>query len=191
MFFICSIPKHFLTLEESSDESKPDTRWKNLESELCTVYINKTTGGYVCPELALAGNWPELQSFLIALAKTRAKKRGDWFPADIPNLNCIDFDTSGRIDEIWKEAKPVETLDSTDFKAILKYFKLPIRDGPNPEDFALHEVRVLDPNQHSLSAAIEKNLSESDYLNRKSPFFQTSNFDIGQFGSLLSCKNAQ
>jgi twinkle protein len=117
----------------------------------------------VCPELALAGNWAQFQSFLVAFAKNRAKKKGD-LPADLPNLNIIDFDSNGRVEEIWGVAKPVESLDATDFKAILKYFKLPIRDGPNPEDFALHEVRVLDVNQHALSAT-DTNLGESQKHN--------------------------
>merc|ERR1712136_24947 len=47
---ILSIPKHILCFDPSKSENKPDTRWKKVESELCTLYINKRTGGYVCPE---------------------------------------------------------------------------------------------------------------------------------------------
>ena len=135
--------------DKDMGENKPDTRWKNVEAELTSIYINKTTGGYVCPELALAGEWKQLQSFLVSWAKNRTKKRGE--PAeDLNVLKSIDFESNEVVEKIWKLAKPVESLDSTEFKAILKHFKLPIRDGPNPEDFALHEVRVLDGNEHRL-----------------------------------------
>ena len=74
-------------------ENKPDTRWKNVEAELTSIYINKTTGGYVCPELALAGEWKQLQSFLVSWAKSRTKKRGE--PAeDINVLKSIDFESN-------------------------------------------------------------------------------------------------
>lgn len=71
-----SIPKHALMFDEDMGENKPDTRWKNVETELTSIYINKTTGGYVCPELALAGEWKQLQSFLVSWAKNRTKKAG-------------------------------------------------------------------------------------------------------------------
>ena len=110
--------------------------------------------------MALAGEWIQLQSFLTAMAKYKNRKKGEE-KIDIPALDSIDFDSGGRVEEIWNSAKPVESMDATDFKMMLKYFKLPIRDGPNPEDFALHEVRVQDLNQHRLSRSSERNEDES------------------------------
>ena len=94
------------------------------------------------------------------MAKYKNRKKGEEI-IDIPALDSIDFDSGGRVEEIWNSAKPVESMDATDFKMMLKYFKLPIRDGPNPEDFALHEVRVQDLNQHRLSRSSERNEDES------------------------------
>ena len=114
----------------------------------------------MCPELGLAGEWIQLQSFLTAMSKYRNSKKGEE-NIDIPALDSIDFESCERVEKIWNSAKPVESMDVTEFKTMLKYFKLPIRDGPNPEDFALHEVRVLDLNQHRLSRPSEENESES------------------------------
>ena len=159
-----------MCFDTSEEVGKFDTRWKNVEAELTTIYINKTTGGFVCPELALAGSWKQLQSFLVSFAKQRTKKRGDPVE-DMQILSSIDFKCRERVEEVWKTAKPVEALDSVEFKSILKYFRLPIRDGPNPEDFALHEVRVLDSNNHRLNGSAESNVEESKKQN-SSPSYE-------------------
>ena len=159
-----SIPKYTLQFEQPISESKPDTRWKNVESELCSVYINKTTGGFVCPEMSLAGDWKTLQTFLISLCRNRASKRGEPLE-EMPVLNKIDFDSDGRVKELWDRGKPMESLDATEFKAVMKYFRLPIRDGPNPEDFALHEVRILNSDEHRLSAGSDP--QPDIYVNRR------------------------
>ena len=102
----------------------------------------------------------QLQSFLTAMTKYRNKKKGETID-DIPVLDSIDFESNGRVEEVWNSATPVESMDATEFKSMLKYFKLPIRDGPNPEDFALHEVRIQDLNQHRLSGSSDANENES------------------------------
>ena len=76
-------------------------------------------------------------------------------------MNSIDFGTDGGIDELWSKGIPVETLDKTEFKSVLKSFHLPLRDGLSPEDFTLHEVRVVKLEELRPSAQSKPSTSSS------------------------------
>jgi twinkle protein len=129
------IPKHLV-----SGDTAP-INWKALDTAFSVFYINKTTGDYVCPELAVCDDWNALREFLSAWCRNRNLKKTD--PREeLPHLSQLlppSNTDSGQ--ELWQLAEPVEALDALEFRALLKTFRLPVKEL-KPEDFARFEARV-------------------------------------------------
>ncbi len=75
------IPRHLLLRRGLApgvaDVSPPPKEWRQLDSAFASVFINKTTGAFVCPDMALSGDWKSLQSFLLAWHHNKAAKKGE------------------------------------------------------------------------------------------------------------------
>lgn len=144
------IPRHLLLF----DSNNLTTKWHNLDHSLATVYINKTTGSYVCTDLALAGKWNQLRDFLTVYCRNRSqiKTKPAAVAEKLPQLNQLFAKLP--LDEANKklllsQAQPVENLHAQDFKLLLKKFRLPLREVKQ-EDFAKLQVRVCDGEQKQL-----------------------------------------
>ena len=130
------VPVHLLTGES------PPSRWRNVEGGVTTIYINKTTGSFVCPFLALSDDWKKLQSFLTSWHKNRSLRKGQEAAAEkYPELRSLPVQTSKEVGEFWAKCLPIESLTLAEFKEVLKAFKLPVRDL-KVDDFVRLEVRV-------------------------------------------------
>ena len=102
------------------------------------VYINKITGGFVIPELAIYGDWKQLQDLLVVYAKNRSSSKGTGQVAsDLPTIALADMESM--VADTWRAAQPVESLSGQEFKKIIKQFGL--SRELRPEDFAYHQVR--------------------------------------------------
>lgn len=104
------------------------------------LYVNKTTGEFVCPELALSGDWQTLRHFLSVWHKNKALKKGE-LPEPLPELKKLNLDAPAEALDLWSRSDPVETLDVREFKDLLKMFRLPLREL-KIEDFSRYDVRV-------------------------------------------------
>ena len=96
---------------------------------------------FVCPELALYGEWSHFQAFLVNYARTRSSSISSTpdiagstpLPmVDLPSLHAM-------IQQRWNDAQPVESLSGQDFKELLKQFSL--SRELQPQDFAFHQVK--------------------------------------------------
>ena len=134
------VPKHL-----AETEHVIDLNWDSVDSSLVTFYINKVTGGFVCPELTLAGEWNALKDFLIAYSKNRALKKGE-VPEPTPALNKINLRLDEETKTLWSDARPLETLEPQKFKELLKRFNIKNCDL-KPEHFTLHQVRLDEKNK--------------------------------------------
>ena len=47
-----ALPRHLLLGEE-----QPETAWSDVDDATVDVFVNKTTGLVVCPELAISDEW--------------------------------------------------------------------------------------------------------------------------------------
>jgi len=131
------IPKHHIP-QPDGRPSLDRCQWENVERSLAVFYINKTTGGFVCPELAIYGDWKQLQPFLVSYCRNRAVSRGSEEPAaPLPTLDLAFLESL--VAETWNSAVPVESLSGQQFKELLKQFSL--SREITPEDFAYHQVR--------------------------------------------------
>ncbi len=162
------VPRHLLLRPLCVDADAhlaptPPKEWRALDSAFASVFVNKTTGGFVCPDMALSGDWKAMQSFLLAWHQNRALKKGERreekeYPAlnvrrslflatTIPSafflysLQSMDLETPAEVSSLWQSCVPVESLSIKEFKEVLKAFKLPVREL-KPEDFARFEARV-------------------------------------------------
>jgi hypothetical protein len=131
-----TIPKHIL----DKNSTGPPEQWKKLDVALAKVYINKITGGFVCPDLALAGEWKALEDFLLVWHKNKMLKKGE-AQEPYPELESFKFETPEEVSKMWQSCQPIESLTVKEFKEVLKLFKLPVVQL-KPEDFVKYEVRV-------------------------------------------------
>ena len=139
--FRIPVPKHILyPCETSRSAGPPPSQWTEVENALTLIYVNKTTGEFVCPDLALYGAWNELRDFLAVWCLNRNKKRKD-APVPYPPLKTLNLSTPHKVTEVWSRAVPLESLSADEFKELLKRLKLPVRDL-KVEDFVRYEVRV-------------------------------------------------
>lgn len=124
------VPKHILSGKAAS------TKWKSLDESISVIFINKTTGSFVCPELALGGPWTTLKEFLSLWCQSRSQKA----PLDVPKLETIIPSHIEGI-EAWTKAEPIEALEASQFRAVLKAMRLPVREF-KLEHFVRFEAKV-------------------------------------------------
>jgi len=137
---VINIGKHHL-VSSSAISAYSRCVWQNVDASMTVIYINKKTGSFVCPELALYGEWSHFQAFLVNYARTRSSSISSTpdiagstpLPmVDLPSLHAM-------IQQRWNDAHPVESLSGQDFKELLKQFSL--SRELQPQDFAFHQVR--------------------------------------------------
>ena len=52
---IIQIPRHLITA------IKPDVSWDSIDESVVPIHINKTTGTFISPDLAIGGEWTLLK----------------------------------------------------------------------------------------------------------------------------------
>ncbi len=131
---VVDVPTHLMVGES------PPSQWKRMDQATVKVYVNKTTGLVVCPELALSDEWSKMRSFLEIWHKNRHRKKGE--PVlEYPSLNALPIELPAETAEYWKQCLPIESLTTQEFKAALKNLRLPLKDY-KLEDLVKFEARV-------------------------------------------------
>lgn len=116
------------------------TQWAKLEENLCRVFINKVTGSFVCPELALTGSWLELEMLLTAWTHNRNCKKGAPLQS-YPEISSVHLKLPDKLSKLWDNGIAIERLSVLQFKELLNNFKQIKRDF-NIEHFSKFGVRV-------------------------------------------------
>jgi len=129
------VPKHIC-----SSDDRLDTDWSEVDSSLVKIYINKTTGNFVCLEMEISGSWVQLEDLITAWNKNKNSKRTDP-KVDYPVLKHIDLRMPEPAKRAWNEGVPIESLTALEFKELLRTFRQ-IRRDFDVEHFARFEVRV-------------------------------------------------
>jgi twinkle protein len=130
-----AIPKHLLLGDEA-----PPSLWNAIDEAMVDVYINKTTGLVVCPELAISDEWQKLRSFIETWHSNRRRKKTEAMD-DYAKLNVLPAELPKETADFWSTCLPVEALSSQEMKDVLKHLKLPLKDF-KLEDFVRFEARV-------------------------------------------------
>jgi len=129
-----TLPRYTLGKEISS------TQWAKLEENLCTVFINKVTGTFMCPEMAVTGSWRQLESLLIAWHHNRNSKKGA--PQQkYPAVTQLELRLPDEVSRVWERGVGVETLSAVQFRDLLQNFKQIKRDF-EIEHFSRFGVKV-------------------------------------------------
>eukprot|EP00092_Neocalanus_flemingeri_P020748 GFUD01022483.1.p1 GENE.GFUD01022483.1~~GFUD01022483.1.p1 ORF type:complete len:775 (+),score=175.67 GFUD01022483.1:166-2490(+) len=116
------------------------TQWARLDSNLCNIFINKVTGSFVCPELALGGTWSLLESLLSAWMINRNTERTSG-EKSYPSVSRLELCLPVTVRQVWERGVLVEKLSAVQFKELLQHFKQIKRDF-TIEHFSKFEVRV-------------------------------------------------
>jgi len=116
------------------------TEWAKLEENLCSVYINKITGSFVCPELARTGSWQQLEMLLTAWQYNRNSKKGAPLQK-YPEISKLELRLPSMLSTMFERCVPVEELSAVQFKELLSNFKQLKRDF-NIQHFSKFGVRV-------------------------------------------------
>ncbi|CAG9770607.1 unnamed protein product [Ceutorhynchus assimilis] len=104
------------------------------------LYINKTTGMYMCSFCKHTGQWDQLAARL-ALTKTKRPKSKDSFEPEISELQIINES----LQQIRENSTKLKLLESEEYLNILNKFKLPIitNDCIESLDIRTNEKRTL------------------------------------------------
>jgi len=116
------------------------TQWAKLDENLCTILINKITGSFVCPELAVTGTWPELEALLTAWQYNRSCKKGTPLQS-YPAVNRLELRLPDGLGRVWESGVGIDRLSAVQFRDLLLHFKQIKRDF-EIEDFSKFGVRV-------------------------------------------------
>ena len=137
-----ALPRHLLVGEEL-----PGTAWADVDDATVDVFVNKTTGLVVCPELAISDEWSSLQNFIDVWQKNRHKKKGEEL-LEYPTLSKMPIQLPEETSKLWSECAPIESLSVQEYKEVLKHLRLPLKDF-KLEDFVRFEARVT-PNHQEI-----------------------------------------
>ena len=110
-----------------------------------SVYVNKTTGTFLSPDLALGGELPLIEEFLGTWKQNTIKARKSSEETPLPEIKSIIPLSENEIPGIekWKAAQPIKSLEVSDFKSLLKSFRLPLREF-KLQSFVEYEARVFE-----------------------------------------------
>ena len=135
--FAVQVPRHLLL------SNKADVKWTAIEESVVPVYVNKTTGTFIAPDLALGGDWATFKEFILIWLRKRTSSKSTIHVA-LPQLESFlpasEEDIPGI--SIWKLAEPVESLSSDDFRSLLKALKISTRYY-HLEHFSNHDAKVI------------------------------------------------
>jgi len=135
---IIQIPRHLIAA------IKPDVSWDSIDESVVPIHINKTTGTFISPDLAIGGEWTLLKEFLLTWKHNLQKRKSISEQKTLPKMKSIFPLSENEIQGIekWKAAQPIETLDVSDFKTVLRLFRLSTREY-KLEYFVDYEAKVL------------------------------------------------
>ena len=114
------------------------TEWAKVKENITTVYINKVTGNYVCPDLGVFGTWPQLECILNSWIESRKSAKN--LPAKLPTISRLKMKLPDNVKTIWDAGVQVDTLNALKFKKLLSNFKLKQADFQK-DDFTLFEAK--------------------------------------------------
>ena len=131
-----SVPKHLLR----NPSNPPPSSWKGVDQSLADIFVNKTTGAFVCPDAALNGDWKDLSGFLEIWTRNKSTKKGEKTDP-YPILPEINLNPDGEMLDFYQKCLPIESISAQEFRDLLKRLKLPVREL-KMEDFVRFEVKV-------------------------------------------------
>ena len=133
---VLSIPRHLFT------GGTADLTWDEVDESIVKVYLNRITGVFVSPEMAVGGHWNALEEFLKVWTDNRVlKKKAE--KEQMPVLESILPKDARSIVGIsdWLSAQPVDSIDNQEFKSVLKCLQLSTREF-NKASFVSLEAKV-------------------------------------------------
>ena len=133
---VLSIPRHLFT------GGTANLTWDEVDESIVKVYLNKITGTFVSPEMAVGGQWNKLEEFLKVWTDNRVLERNTE-KEQMPVLQSIlpkNPQSIVGIDD-WLSAQPIDSIDLQEFKSVLKRLQLPTKEF-NKAMFVSLEARV-------------------------------------------------
>lgn len=129
--------------------SLPACLFGDNESNNVPVFLNKITGDFVCPSLAVTGPW-RLFNKLINIWVLNTSKTHGKSSREYPKSNTdVELKLSSMVQNLWDNATPIEQLSSQQFKNIIKTFKQKQRNF-SLEDFVRFGTRVNEDSLNTL-----------------------------------------
>lgn len=111
---------------------------QGVKTEVPEIHLNKTTGNFVIPGLALCGTWKDLNNYIsgrnISSFPSNGENKHPFRPLPIHG-----FDVNPNV-ALWSDSIPVSSLDESKFNEIICKFNLP--RALRPRDFAHFDVRI-------------------------------------------------
>jgi twinkle protein len=140
---VIQLPKY--TMSEVWDV---ETNWAKVDDSLSKVFINKTTGRFVCPQMALHGTWGDLEAVISAWVKNKSRKKSEP-KVQYPTVRPMDISFPKLAKQLWDASVPIESLTSQEFKDVLKHFRQIKRDF-DVKHFVHYETRVTEDHKSLL-----------------------------------------
>ena len=132
---VLSIPRHLFT------GGTADLTWDEVDESIVKVYLNKITGVFVSPEMAVGGHWEALEEFLQVWTDNRVlKKNAEKEPMPVLESILPKLRSIVGMDD-WLSAQPIDAIDNQEFKSVLKCLQLPAREF-SKTSFVTFEARV-------------------------------------------------
>ena len=142
---VITVPKYVFSTSETASSEFRNVPWSQVDEAVVKIHLNKTTKTFVCPELAVSGNMQLLTEFLNTWSYNRNLKKGSP-EKELPVLELNRLFNPGHSVmglEDWNRAEPIESLNETEFKELLKVLHLPTGNLFTLNDFAKFEARIV------------------------------------------------
>jgi len=129
------VPRHLLLAatvsgaDQAEGQPPPPQNWRHLDSAFASVFVNKTTGTFVCVDPPLSGDWKGLQSFLLVWHRNRGLRRGETAEAYPSPGQKVSTETPAEAAALWSQSSPVEGLPVKDYRYMRSIFLHPAHVG--------------------------------------------------------------
>jgi len=125
------IPSYVLGEKFSTELSK-------INENLTSIFINKVTGNFVCPDLGVYGSWFQLECILNAWIDSKKKHKS--LANKQLSVSKLKLKLPEDVKQIWDSGVEVQSLSTVEFKRLLSHFKLIHKDFKQ-EDFSKFEAK--------------------------------------------------
>jgi len=115
-----SLPKNLLGEAVSEELSK-------LKESFTVVHVNKVTGQFVAPDIAVTGSWIQLECILNEWFEIRKKQKNISVATTSKAstyVNKIKLGLSDDLKTVWDSGQPVDQLGAPEFRKLLAHFRL-------------------------------------------------------------------
>ena len=105
-----------------------NTEWSKLNESITSVYVNKVTGNFVCPDMTVLGSWTQLEILLNTWIEMKKSQKAMTSLTKLPTVSKLSMKLPDHARILWDEATPIDSLSALQFKKLLANFKLVQRD---------------------------------------------------------------